>query len=279
MRLYYLDDSGFRGAGNLESPYFVVGGFGVDVDELPYLQRQMTSVAKAYGMKLGYPSELKFSHVGREKDTAEDPNWMVRTGLDRPTRRALVFSCLQQLLEHSSVTVLAGAVDRRISYGKSEIEHGMTVLMERIQFECDERSTKCLIFMDEEQSRDKALRSLVRSGSYYKKFARVLDTVSFMPSTESQGIQMADLIAGSISRHLNTKDDGYARRLWPAVRKGRNGLGDGYGVKVFPRGSCPEPRPQPIPWPDTDRRVHDAECKAYRRAPQWRSDGTPVALH
>jgi hypothetical protein len=44
-------------------------------------------------------------------------------------------------------------------------------------------------------------------GEYATKLATV-DTTSFMPSEESIGVQIADLIAGSFNRYLNGGDPG-----------------------------------------------------------------------
>ncbi|MBD4583766.1 DUF3800 domain-containing protein, partial [Xanthomonas citri pv. citri] len=72
-------------------------------------------------------------------------------------------------------------------------------------------ATHALVLMDEEQADDKALREVMRNGSEFLKYDRILDTIAFIPSEESIGIQVADLAAGAISRYFNSNDPGYVR--------------------------------------------------------------------
>ncbi len=93
------------------------------------------------------------------------------------------------------------------------------------------------------------------------RFGNLVDTISFMPSEESVGVQVADLIAGSFSRYLNSQDPGYVRILWPALRSSAIGQVNGYGVKVFPSGTCVPPDP-PAELSRIDLEVAELESKA-----------------
>jgi hypothetical protein len=76
---------------------------------------------------------------------------------------------------------------------------------------------------------------------------------------------MADLIAGSFSRYLNNGDPGYARILWPALRRSSAGHVNGYDIKIYPNGKCAVPPPQTNPIPQFDAKVAELERKAREK--------------
>ena len=84
------------------------------------------------------------------------------------------------------------------------------------------------------------MRELLGQGSTeFMRFTRVKETIAFMPSVLSPGVQFADLVAGSIARAANRGDWGYLDVVMPKVRISNNGKWDGHGIKVFPRGGFP----------------------------------------
>lgn len=277
MRVYYFDDSGDRG-NDPAAPFLVVGGFGIDAEQLPKLKAEVLRVTSQFSFPATHPSELKFNHVGRRKDDkANKPHWMLRAGLaEMAQRRALVYAVLRAAANVESVTILAVAVDQGKIYGsKKAIQHAMDPLFERIQMDAVEHNTIALVMMDEEQADDKALRHATRIGSAHVRYNNIMDTISFMPSEESPGIQVADLIAGAIGRYLNVGDPGYIRVFWHAIRM-RNGQRDRFGVKIYPEGTCAQPPFQPVPWPPGDRRVHEIESAViHGNTIVWGPEGTP----
>lgn len=277
MRIYYFDDSGDR-SGDPQSPFFVLGGFGIDADQLPLLKRRLLRVTAAYGFHLGHPAELKFNHVGRGSDNKpRKPHWMLRSGLtDRNQRRALVYSCLRETLSIPSVGVLAVAVDQRRAMRQKPIEAAIHPLLERVQMDAQKHGTTALVMMDEEQADDRFLRTKLREGSaFIRQFTAIQDTISFMPSEESPGIQVADLIAGSVGRFLNSSDSGYVRTFWRSVIS-NGGSVHGAGMKIYPRGQCDSPLHRAAPWSDTDRAIHEYEFKARgSNEVHWNPDGSP----
>jgi hypothetical protein len=78
MRVYYFDDAGDRSGRPDKPPFFTLGGFGIDADELPLLKGSIQTTAFNVGFNSAYPSELKFSHVGLNRDPEKKPNWMIR---------------------------------------------------------------------------------------------------------------------------------------------------------------------------------------------------------
>lgn len=265
MRIYYFDDSGFRKF-TPGSPFFVLGGFGVDANQIPSLNNKLKNVARSYGMTLEYPNELKFNQVGRQKDNKPSkPHWMLRSGISEMNkRRALVYSCLRILCRTPSAEVLSVAIDMRNGFKSNPIEAAVEPLLERVHLNSQKYGAKALVLMDEEQASDKFLRESMRGGSaYLGKYSNILDTICFMPSEESGGIQLADLIAGGISRYLNNQDPGYIRTFLNAVAKSETGSVNGYGIKIYPHGAFSYPAPRLGAWTPTDKEVHQHECDAY----------------
>lgn len=275
MRVYYFDDSGERRL-NKDAPFFIMGGFGIDADQVPVLGRAVKGAAAAYGLTLSHPAELKFNHVGRLKDNDRKPQWMLRAGItERAKRRALVYTVLRSALQVKSVRVIIVAVDQTKTYGaKTPIQHALQPLLERVNMDLSDASTCGMVVMDEEQTEDKGLREQLRGGSLYMNFDRLIDTVSFMPSEESPGIQVADLIAGSFNRYLNQNDPGFARVIWRFLRESY-GRRDGYGLKLYPRGTIEAPAPRYLPWTETDRTIHQFELAAGGHPLTWLPDGAP----
>jgi Protein of unknown function (DUF3800) len=212
--------------------------------------------------------ELKFSHIGRTKSTPKNRNWMIHhAGLHEvEKRRALVFACLRAFVTTPTVKVQVVVIDQDTSYvSDSPIIYAIQPLFERINMDCQTHQTNGLVVCDEEEAQDKALRQMTRGGSYFMNFDRLVDTISFMPSDESVGVQIADLIAGSFSRYLNDGDPGFARILWPALRRSYYGHVNGYGIKFLPSGSCPVPPSEKNPLPEFDAKVAELEREAREK--------------
>ena len=143
MRLYYFDDAGDRSGAPDKPPFFTLGGFGIDADDLATLKESVRERALMLGFISQHPFELKFSHVGLNKDRKTNANWMIKSDLrDFPQRRALVYGCLKALVEIPSVRIIVVAVDQRLTYGgQSPILLGVHPLFERINYDCGDHST------------------------------------------------------------------------------------------------------------------------------------------
>lgn len=279
MRLYYFDDSGDRSR-DPDRPYFVLGGLGIDAADVPELNKRVTRTAETYGMTLAYPTELKFNQVGRHQDRKPSkPHWMWRAGLhDRERRRALVYSVLRTAATIDTVRFIAVAVDtRKIPASHPVIQTALQPLLERVQMDAQSADMPALVMMDEEQADDRALREKLRAGSDYMKFDSIIDSIAFMPSEESPGIQVADLVAGAVSRHFNSGDPGYLRTIWKSFYRGRSASPHGNGMKVYPRGKAPDVPPRVPPWSEVDRKVHTFEFEVFPDSHRltWNPNGTP----
>lgn len=129
--------------------------------------------------------------------------------------------------------------------------------------------------MDEEQKSDKDLRRALRDGSEYMNYDSVIDSIGFMPSEESIGIQIADLTVGAAGRHVNHNDDGYIRTFARSLKR-TGGPVNGRSFKIYPTGTFAHPHARTAPWSATDREVHDIEFSRISETRlTWTHDGTP----
>ena len=67
-------------------------------------------------------------------------------------------------------------------------------------------------------------------------YQNLVESLFFLPSDTSVGIQLADMVAGAVWRKFEKGDDFWYRALEPALRKGPRELVDGYGIIKQPKG-------------------------------------------
>lgn len=283
MRLYYFDDSGSR-TNNDNQPYFILAGYGIDADDISGLQERVYKVAKSYGMELRYPVELKASHAGNIRK--KDKNWMVQAGLTEiHQRRALLLTVLRELRGTESLKCIVVAVanksyephkpkkkNQQTGNPKNIIVDAMRLAMERVELDLRDHNDVGCVFLDEERGSESGLRDEFRFGSKFIQRKSIIETPGFVPSEESVGIQLADLIAGGVSRWINSSDPGYARHIWPKLRTHRGRIA-GVGLKVVPQNAILHP-PNTQHWGGNDKIVLEEMYQHVPQELQWRN-GVP----
>jgi hypothetical protein len=68
-------------------------------------------------------------------------------------------------------------------------------------------------------------------------YQNLVESLFFLPSAISIGIQLADMVAGAVWRKFEKGDDHCYRQLEPSLRKSPAGKVEGYGIIKFPKGS------------------------------------------
>jgi len=240
MRVFYFDDSGQK-TGYTIDRYLCVAGFSVAASEVPLLaryQREMWLMHEGLGAQ---GDELKFAHVGKPTDTQKKPNPLVRVGLTEfEDRRGFVLASLHKLVQIPSLEIIAAVVDKKKAYGLPPMHHALTVLFERVEKSLADKKTHGLMFCDEENKNETELRQLLEVGSTaYVTFENIQETIAFVPSVSSPGIQWADLVTGSIHRAANKGDSAYLDILLPHVRRDGWGRWLGAGIKMYPTSPFP----------------------------------------
>lgn len=237
-----MDDAGNRRDSRSEQ-YFALGGFSINADEvhlLKELQQRMWATNPDLGQR---GDEIKFAHVGSNFDRRKSPNPLVRVGMDMNARRGFVIEALESLGKIPSIEAIVAVVDKKLAYGPKPYEHAMTCLTERLVHSLSEKSERGMFICDEEQRAQKDMREVLDSGgSWYVQFASIVETILFVPSVWSPGVQFADLVAGSVARAMNYGDTKYMKKIEPYLRK-QTGTQrwQGFGIVVFPNKKWPAP--------------------------------------
>lgn len=94
---------------------------------------------------------------------------------------------------------------------------------------CDHRGRQDDIHL--RQMHEKVLR---KGEEYCSNILNIIETVFFVPSEKSTGIQLVDIIAGSIFRYVSSKDDNFYRHIKSIVRRNSEGKAEGYGIVFVP---------------------------------------------
>lgn len=68
-------------------------------------------------------------------------------------------------------------------------------------------------------------------------YPNLVESLFFLPSEISVGIQLADMVAGAVWRKFEKGDDYCYRQLEPSLRKSPSGKVEGFGIVKFPKGT------------------------------------------
>ena len=123
----------------------------------------------------------------------------------------------------------------------------LNLLMERVCMEISDRDgrgamTPALMFTDSRKNDnnnklDKELQiAYLRArslGTHYINFPNFCESLVFIDSNYSCGIQCADFCAGAIHKKFESNDDSFFNILLPAIRCNKNNNISGYGIKFY----------------------------------------------
>lgn len=234
MRILFVDDSGNRRS-NPAEPYFCLGGFSVHAAHVKQLARRLDAIKRTERLEAMPADELKFNQIGRDHDTARKPNPLVRMGMDREDRIAFGLRLLASLTKVPTVKVFAVGVDRRqLQPGESALQWAFLLLTERFEFSLNNEEPRVgMIICDTEDRQDEMMRQAIYSGTTWTKLPNIAETVMFVPSHHSPGIQFADFVVGSAARWWNFRDSKYLAVLRPVFDTRPGGEWKGCGIKSF----------------------------------------------
>lgn len=241
MRVLFVDDSGHRRA-NPKSPYFCMGGFSVDGAHLKQLGHRLGALKRKWKLEPMPADEIKFNQIGRDHDTRRKPNPLVRLGYDLEARVAFGQDVLTTLTRVPGVKTFAVGVDRRqLRRGESAIEWAFLLLGERFEFSLNNEAERVgLIICDTEDVQDEMMRQAIYSGTAWTKLPNIAETVMFVPSHHSPGVQFADFVVGGASRWWNYRDDKYLATIKPTFYTDGAGKWRGCGIKSFRQSDYPD---------------------------------------
>ena len=248
MYFVFIDESGQPGGWNEEnksltknsSKYFTLSGFMINADDILQIESKFKDIKIKYGIKDS--TEVKWSSS------------YSKLGLNFEQYINMNTDIIKMISEYKN-SVIGIVMDKESCYkNKKEINNHndlyaftLNLLMERVCMEISDRdgrnaTTPALMFSDSRKNDnnnklDKELQiSYLRArnlGTYFLKFTNFCESLVFIDSSYSSGIQCADFCAGAIHKYFEANDDTFFKLLLPAVRKNKENNIFGYGIKLY----------------------------------------------
>jgi hypothetical protein len=259
MYLFYIDESGQREYGKT-SRYFSLCGLGVPVQSWQLLNAQFNTLKQAY---FGTPViEIKSAWVRQPEDRRE--HYLKPYGITEVSFHEFM-ERLYETWDHPELVLMAAVVDKVQMQSlyvdpQSPSSLAYRLLFERFQqaLEAKGDSTFGLVIFDkineagfvkkgyENLLARQHLRYLVQ-GTDYVAVNNIVEGLLFIPSSENNFVQLADLCAYNVFRQFKdygkewdapTRDEWllypYFARIIRRFYVGPNQLLAGYGIKKFP---------------------------------------------
>ena len=236
----YADESGDVGVSNFDPKYpvFVLCVALYRIED--YLTKDLPTLSRLKFQHWWHDAVVFHSHKIRNK---VHPFQALRD----PEKAAPFHEAIGKFFESSTVTLIASAIDKdrhKKQYKTPDHPYNMS-----LQF-CLERtwghlhnklkSGEELAFVFEK--RGKTEDALLEEKFYYyaahNAWNQKLPFIARFAAKEENitGLQVADLAAYPIARHVETNDENRKdwKAIFPRIRKGPSGKIDGYGLKIFP---------------------------------------------
>lgn len=249
MHLFFLDESGTPpGPNGYKDTYFVMGGI-VIPDGVWHKVRDAI-----HGMKVRHKlkGELKWRYFAKHNNELSNP----MAGLPQEQRNEIrteiyhIICGIKSLKFMACVSCIEAAYQLPSVRTSDDLYHfTYKPLSERFQYYLQDlsrivgRTETGIIVADHRSSaQDARFRSaherLLRADSdVASQYPNLVESLFFLPSEISVGVQLADMVAGAVWRKYEKGDDSFYAMLEPSLRKGSNGATEGYGVVKFPKGT------------------------------------------
>lgn len=248
MYIVFIDESGQPGGWNEEekcltnnsSKYFTLGGFMIEADNILNLELAFKDIKLKYGIKES--TEVKWSSS------------YSKLGLNYEQYINMNTDIINMISQYKN-SVIGIVMDKESCYkNKKDINNhndlyafALNLLMERFCMEISDRdgrnaTTPAIMFTDSRKNDnnnklDKELQiAYLRAknlGTYYIKFPNFCESLVFIDSSYSSGIQCADFCTGAIHKNFEVNDDKFFNLLMPAIRKNKENNIFGYGIKLY----------------------------------------------
>ena len=158
------------------------------------------------------------------------------------------FYRLSQLIDEIPFFIIATAIDKRrlkekYSQPHSPYETALKFCLERAysylqDLEAANFITNVVVEqrgLNEDKELELAFRRIVNKGNWYN-MNLPFDIILANKKTNSCGLQVADLVAHPIGRHvINPEQENRSFQILKKKIIGKNGRTDGYGLKIFPK--------------------------------------------
>jgi len=245
-------------------PYFIRSAVIIKCEEWTILRDSFRSLKEEF--KLPVDEELKWSYVfsiiqHRRKGEPIPISSKYYTLGDYSNEELLNFvkEAVNLLIKLSYCRIVYTVTDNedlKKEYGQKEKENPSEYqfhkwhiqdLMQRTEYELQQCEGLGIMFLDprkkddKESKDDSILRSayvdIYRDDCFVKKYYHVLDSLTFVCSHHSFGIQLADYVAGIFNCFLKGFNEAvglFKEQIWPLVRKAPNNDPLGWGICEIP---------------------------------------------
>lgn len=221
------------------SKYFILSGFMINADKILHIEEKMRDIKLKYGLNPYH--EIKWNT--RYKDMGIDYKKIMDMKKE-----------IMGIVNNYKNSVIGIVMDKEYCYKNKEFiqNHNdlyaiaLHLLMERCCMQItDEKGRNtvipAMIFADSRKNdRNNKLDIELQSsylraknmGTHFVKFPNFCDTLIFVDSDYSAGIQVADFCAGAIFRKYEKEDTMFFEILKPAIRTHKGNI-DGAGIKLY----------------------------------------------
>lgn len=241
---FFLDETGDHGLTFVDEnfPIFLLAGCLFEDEEYTKISKEINTLKQEF-----FKSTEVILH-SRDIRKCEGA-FQVLFDLDLKKR---FYEKLNEIISTSQFTIIAVAIDKKKhieKYGKiadNPYTICLSYVLERLIFctDKDADSTVSITIEKRGKKEDAQLlshyNSIIDRGTYHVTSDRFKQRISnFMMQAKRDndiGIQIADLCAYPIARHVLNSEEPYIpfKIIEGKLRKGTNGKVDGYGLKVFP---------------------------------------------
>ncbi len=248
MYIVFIDESGQPGGwNNVEnnltknsSKFFTLSGFMIDANNILEITSKLKDIKIKYG--LSEHTEIKWSTSYSKLGLTFDQYINMKKDI------------LNMISQYNN-SVIGIVMDKQSCYkNRTDIKNhndlyafALNLLMERVCMEISDRdgrdsTTPALMFTDSRKNDnnnklDKELQiAYLRArslGTHYIKFPNFCESLVFIDSTYSSGIQCADFCAGAIHKKFEVNEDEFFNILLPSIRKNKYENIYGYGIKLY----------------------------------------------
>lgn len=247
MYIVFIDESGQPGGYDTENQklvngatkYFILSGFMIDGNELIDIERKLNQVKIKYNLSIETEAKWNSSY-----------NSLGMT-LDEYKRYK---SEVCKIIAEYQNSVVGIVMDKEKCYKERKnindhndlYAYSLNLLMERFCMEVTDRHGRdtnipIILFTDSRKNDNnnrldkelqKSYRRAKQIGTKYMGFPNFSESLVFVDSQYSSGVQLADFCAGAIFKKFENNNEDFLNILNPAIRN-HNGRIDGVGIKEF----------------------------------------------
>lgn len=243
----FIDESGTPPKPGADDPkYFVVGG--VVIAEGVW--HRVHDAILGLKLRRKIRGEIKWRYFSPHNDDPQNP----MRELDQPARDSIRRDIIKIITSEAAIKSIACVCSAAAAYEMSaiasqeDIYHGTyKPVTERFQYHLQDLSratgTRQLGIIvadhrgnqDDKRLRAHHLKLLYASATHISKYGNLVEGLFLTPSNQSIGIQLADLLAGSVWRKFERGDSTWYDLLEPSLRRNAAGSVDGHGIVKFPK--------------------------------------------